>query len=93
MSLSEELEALRSDMQVIHDSQIRLETTLTAMQPVCAKRFSNLEITVFGKDHSNGLKSDMTRLKTWMWLGAGACTLAGTLTGTVIGFLLEKCFG
>jgi len=88
MALGEEIQAIRKDIQDIHDGQVRVETKLEAMQPVCAKRFDSLEVTIFGNG-SNGLKSDMTRLKVWMWMGAGVCGLAGT----VVGFLLEKYFG
>jgi len=88
MALGDEIQALRADIQSIHDGQVRLEATLKAMQPNCLKRFDSLEVTVFGNG-SSGLKSDITRLKVWMWMGAGVCGLAGT----VVGFLLEKCFG
>jgi len=88
MALSEELQVLRNDIQVVHEGQVRLEATFKAMQPVCSKRFDSLEVTVYGNGRS-GLKGDITRLKVWMWMGAGVCGLAGT----VVGFLLEKYFG
>jgi len=92
MTHTEEIQALRTMLQEVRDSQIRLEESIAAMRPHCEKRFGDIETTLYGNGTA-GLKSDVTRLKVWASVGIGACGLVGGLAGVLLGVLLERFLG